>query len=104
MRSLRKVYDIKYRIFREYQITHTKVVTRIHRPLARFRLNLSQGGAAHFIDGASRNFSGRLALYRQGWLVYGGRSASIQLRQCAYKMLDAMDLSGTNGERDTTRH
>jgi DNA-binding GntR family transcriptional regulator len=31
----------------------------------RIGLNSYQGGAAHFIDGASRNFSGKVPLYRQ---------------------------------------
>jgi hypothetical protein len=36
------------------------------RGLAHFSLNLSQGGAAHLIEGASGNFSGRLSLYHWG--------------------------------------
>jgi hypothetical protein len=35
---------------------------------ARFRLNLSQGAAAHLIDGAGGNFSGRLVSVPPGRL------------------------------------
>jgi hypothetical protein len=40
------------------------------------RFDLSQSGAAHFIDGACGNFTGRLALYRQaGWSTECDQSA-----------------------------
>ena len=61
----------------------------------RASIGLSQRGAAHSIDGASGNFSGDRLCTRPVGLRRAAISHAISDRR-VYKMLDAMDLSGTN--------
>jgi hypothetical protein len=80
MRSSVIVYGIAYRTFKElsrksaYNTTIAHTICRGDEwgRFARFRLNLSQGGAAHFIDGASGKLAGDcLYTARPGWSTGG---------------------------------
>ena len=94
MRASIIVYGIAYRIFRELSrngVYITIIKYTLYREISE---NGFQGGAAHFIDGPSGNFSG-LSRYRQAG---GPRRTAIAhaIVLKSIQILDVTNLSGTN--------